>query len=165
MTPQGKYITECVYPVVARLLPKYSSPNAWAHMTAIGLQESAFTYRRQQPKGPARGWWQFEEIGVRGVLQHLKTASDAAAICLLLGYDPTDSEAIHLAIEDNDVLAACFARLNLRTDSRPLPDKDHSTDGWLIYLSVWRPGKPRPGKWPKYFEEAWQIDWPGTVRV
>jgi hypothetical protein len=126
-------------------------------LIAIGLQESRFLYRRQMHDGPARGAWQFERMGgVAGVLDHQKTAPLIAPICELLRY-PAESTACHVAIEHNDVLATCLARLLLWMDPRPLPSALEADKGWLIYLATWRPGKPHPETWPAHFAEAWQI--------
>src|SRR5690606_12018619 len=57
------------------LLPEPdSSREARAMLLAIALQESRFMHRRQIG-GPARGYWQFEVGGVRGVMTHRHTST------------------------------------------------------------------------------------------
>lgn len=172
MTPL-RYVLTHVYPVAFSLLPpQMDSPAARAMLTAIGLQESRFLHRRQMGHGPARGWWQFEMGGVEGVLSHHASRQSAEAVCRVLGYDPADERGIHLALEHNDVLAVCFARLLLWTDPRMLPGADRPVDGWLIYLATWRPGAvKREGqaailahKWAGHFASAWAPE-PRTVRA
>lgn len=150
------YVSRHVLPTAAALLPPVmDSPEAWNLLLAIGRQESRFQFRRQQPNGPARGFFQFELGGVEGVLEHPSSHSSAVSVLKAMGYPLADAKVIQLALEHNDILAACFARLLLWTDLRSLPPSDNPTQGWLIYLATWRPGKPRPETWAANFNAAW----------
>ena len=152
MNPTARYIVEAVYPAAALLLPPaMNTPAAWRMLTAIGLQESRFRHRAQV-LGPARGFWQFETAGVTGVLRHEASRDAARDVLTRLCYADTSPQKIHAALEHNDVLAACFARLLLWTDTRPLPTA--ATEGWAQYLATWRPGKPHPNTWALFFEAA-----------
>lgn len=160
------FIIRHIYPAAAALLPApMDSPAAWRLLTAIGLQESRFTHRAQV-RGPARGFWQFErDGGVRGVLEHPSTRTAAEGVCNVLAY-PATASAVYAALEDNDVLAACFARLLLWTDPRMLPqDATQGPDGWLQYLRTWRPGKPHAATWAPHYATAWATEIPRTVRA
>lgn len=128
---------------------------AEAMLLAIGLQESRFKYRRQVGGGPARGFWQFERAGgVVGVMTHPESESLARSITEVLRYDFNSAD-IHAALEHNDLLAACFARLLLWTDPEPLPGIRSAADqGWHYYLRTWRPGKPHPETWPEFWDMA-----------
>lgn len=133
------------------------SVKAKAEIIAIGLQESRFEHRRQMNNGPAMGFWQFEQGGgVRGVLNHAQTKRIATALCARFNIEasviPTWS-----ALEHNDVLACCFARLLLLTAPWPLPGPDDPDEGWRQYEWCWRPGKPHPEFWPENFSRAWQM--------
>jgi len=152
------HVAERTIPAALDLLPgKMASAPARAMLLAIGLQESGFKARIQMPRGPAHGWWQFEKNGgVAGVLEHPLTAPIITPICDLLVY-PATTIACYAAIVDNDVLAACFARLLLWTDPRALPKANESAKGWSIYLAQWRPGKPHRETWALHFAEAWRI--------
>lgn len=145
-----------INPVLEHLLPpSMNSVEARAMLIAIALQESRLDYRRQRPVAHARGYWQFERGGgVAGVLTHPLTKLHAREICARLDYDPSPA-VIWEAIEDNDILAASFARLLLWTDYARLPAKHESSLGWAIYLRTWRPGKPHPQTWNAFFTEAW----------
>lgn len=124
---------------------------------AIGLQESKFLFRKQVPNGPARGFWQFEQMGgVMGVLSHHSTKDIVVPIVEMFLYKPT-SIICHEAIQNHDVLAAVFARLLLWTDPRSLPSPVEVDKGWSIYLNNWRPGKPHPSEWADNFNHAWQV--------
>lgn len=122
-------------------------------LLAIGLQESRFEHRRQVG-GPARGFWQFELGGIRGVLSHKASKEPAGGVLDALAYnrDPADS---YQAIEHNDVLACCYARLLLWTLPDPLPKRGEADEGWRQYVEAWRPGKPHRATWDAYFEESW----------
>jgi len=148
------------------LPPKMNTPNARAELLAIGLQESEFEARRQHNYGPARGLWQFEKNAVGLLVNHKQTRgplNDALrALCYpeLVFRKPSQTAALHQAIEHNDVLACVFARLNLWWLAGPLPGRHESEAGWRQYLEAWNPGAPHPATWPANFEKAWQIEEP-----
>ena len=152
------HVYERTIPAALALLPgRMTSDEAVAELLAIGLQESRFKYRRQVGPGPARGFWQFERGGgITEVLENPMTKPLIVPICELLLYEPTPT-VCHLAVENNDVLAACFARLLLYRDPATLPTFSEEQKGWDIYLRNWRPGKPHPQTWPQYYRQAWSI--------
>ena len=91
-------------------------------------------------KGPARSLWQMEQGGgVKGVLHHPTTGRYLHDICQRFDVDPIP-QACWLAIEDNDVLAACFARLLLWSDALKLPSINDAQGAFALYLRTWRPG-------------------------
>jgi hypothetical protein len=126
------------------------TPAAERLLLAIAIQETSLLHRRQVPVPHAMGWWQFERGGgVAGVLAHPATQRTARAVCAALRVDPLAST-VHPALEHNDLLACCFARLLLRSDPRALPDDQ--AGGWQCYMRNWRPGKPHPHRW----DDAWR---------
>lgn len=162
MTPD--IINSIVIDAAAKLLPAYDTPPARAMLIAIALQESGLRERRQIWRydggrpiyGPARSWWMFERIGVQGVMQHAVSRTDAAEILRAFDYAP-DASAIHQAMEHNDLLACCFARLLLRTLPQALPGRGDMAEGWRQYIAAWRPGKPREDSWPAFWAKAWEV--------
>lgn len=152
--------------VALQLFPeRFNTPAARALVLAIGLQESHLVHRRQLVGG-ARYWWQsknapaagffgFERIGIRGVMKHRTTGPMARAVLQLFSY-PEDVDTIHEALTHNDILAVAFARLALWRIVDPLPGEGEWEKGWEQYLSVWRPGKPRPDEWKDNFAQAWE---------
>lgn len=139
---------------VGTFLPeKMYSQEATTMLLAIGYQESGFE-DRHQVGGPARGFWQFEVAGVKGVLEHHATAKIAGELCSELGYELPTAPDIHAALEHNDILAACFARLLLWTLPQSLPDLGDGALAWDQYLDAWRPGKPRPEHWRENYNRA-----------
>jgi hypothetical protein len=134
------YLTGFVIPASFALLPPpMRSQQAAALLVSIGLHESGFQYRRQV-KGPACGFWQFEEPGVRGVLQHPASAQAAREAAQALGYPGRTSTELHAALADNDVLACLVARLLLWTSSAALPPSTEPGQAFRVYLDCWRPG-------------------------
>src|SRR5699024_4138532 len=127
-----------------RLLPdRMTSDEARVMLGATALQESGLV-TRQQYGGPAHGLWQFERGGsVKGVLKHHATRGHARALCAKCHVTPT-APAVYEALLRDDVLAAGFARLLLRTDPHTLPALGDEAGAWGLYLRTWRPGKPRP---------------------
>jgi hypothetical protein len=147
-----------VIPAAMGVLPaKMDSPKARAMLLAIGLQESRFMHRRQTNFGPARGFWQFEKIGVRGVCKHRMSMGPLNDALRYMRYESLIGQTanLHYAIEDNDVLACVFARLLLYTVPNSLPDQLDNVGGWNQYIAGWNPGKPHPDTWQAFFVEAW----------
>lgn len=145
-----------IIPAAYAVLPSaMASPQATAQLLAIGSQESQFVTRRQK-EGPARGFWQFEAGGIRGVLTHDRTADPIRAALQRLCYrEPYESADLLTVIEHNDVAAACFARCLLFTSPRNLPEPNDVQESWLIYLATWRPGRPRQATWDANYAGAW----------
>ncbi len=142
-----------IAPALAMLPARMSSREAEVQMLAIGLQESRFEHRRQIG-GPARGFWQFEQGGgVRGVLRHSASREHALAVCRVRNVIATES-AVYAALENDDVLAAAFARLLLWTDPKALPALGDEQAAWDLYLRTWRPGKPHRHTWDALYAKA-----------
>lgn len=145
------YVDQTVIPAALAALGLRSSPELRAMLLSIGLQESGFTERAQVlaggGKGPARGFWQFEQGGVRGVFKHPASNEPLRILCRArdVNFDPLQ---IWAALEHDDILAAGVARLLLLTDPRPLPALDDVDGAWACYQRNWRPGKPHPDRWP-----------------
>ena len=146
-----------ITPALALLPAKMDSKLARVMLLAIGLQESRFLYRRQVlnggGKGPAASFWQMERGGgVRGVLNHAASKDLAQQVCASRAVAPTEM-AVWQAMEHDDILGACFARLLLWTDPKPIPD--NADDAWDLYAHrLWRPGKPHPASWPDFYRQA-----------
>ena len=142
-------------PALSMLPPHMDTHSARAMLLAIGLQESRFQHRRQI-RGPARGWWQFEVGGVRGILTHTLTRRPITEVLHRLGYRDNEATGIHPIIEHNDILAAAFARLNLWWLPQALPSPVQPVQGWDQYIEAWRPGKPHSHTWERHFQAAWR---------
>jgi len=121
---------------------------------AIGWQESRYLHRRQvvqvqgvlKEAGPACGYWQFESGGgVKGVMNFGgNVTSRAMMVCNTQGV-PWVRNDVWIALSQDDVLAAAFARLLMYTDPGALPTT--ANGAWDLYARVWRPGKPHPQTW------------------
>lgn len=148
------FLALAVDPALRLLPPAMTSIEARAMLVAIAMQESEIAARRQQPKGPARSYWQFEMPGVEEVLTHRATKRHALAVCAALDVEPVVA-AVHRAIEFQDVLAATFARLLLWRLPAALPGEFQPDIAWQQYEKAWKPGKPRPAKWPTSYAVAW----------
>lgn len=151
-------ILRSIIPAAFTMLPPaMDTPAARAMLLAIGLQESKFLHRRQENYGPARGFWQFEKAGIRGVAKHLASREHLETALRILRYEQLigQTAGLHYAIEDNDVLACVFARLLLRTVPARLPDRSDDGAGYAQYLAGWNPGRPRPATWKAFYSEAW----------
>lgn len=145
-------------PAALSLLPeRMDTPAARVLLLAIAGQESGFKHRRQV-RGPARGLWQFELIGLREVLRNPASATHAQAVCAALLYDPGDDLSLHQALADNEILACAVARLALWRDPAPLPAIGDAEGAWLYYRRVWAPGKPNPERWPANYAAAVTIE-------
>jgi hypothetical protein len=145
-------VNRFILPAAESLLPPvWQDDRATRLLLAICWQESRAAHR-VQIGGPARGLWQFERGGGwLGVIQHPLTASHARGVLDSLLYSSRDFE----CLADNDVLAAAFARMLLRTHPKALPSAE--AGGWEQYLQVWRPGKPHVKTWPEAWARAGQV--------
>lgn len=142
-------------PAALSLLPEaMDTIKARALLVAIALQESGFRHRKQLG-GPALGLWHFEEAAVREVLRHPDTEKHAKAAVETLLYGYAVVYSTHAAIQHNDVLACCFARLLLWRLPEKLPGRDEADEAWTQYLAAWRPGKPRYDDWDENYRLAW----------
>jgi len=150
------YIRQVVYQAAFLQLPaRMDVREARAMLTAIGMQESRLKHRRQLA-GPARGFWQFEVAGVRGVLQHGASRPYLVPILAAMNYDEEVTTS-YTAIEHNDVLACIYARLLLFTHAAPLPARGEREQAWAYYLSLWRPGRPHRETWDAFYDRAWEL--------
>lgn len=149
----GQFNRIILTPALSLLPERMDSESARAMLIAICLQESGLNHR-QQIGGPARSVFQFEKAGILGVITHHATADIARAVCEELIYKP-DVDGVYAAVKDNDLLAACFARLLLWTVPAALPDADQPEVGWEQYTWAWRPGRPHRERWDANWERAW----------
>jgi hypothetical protein len=151
-------IKDILNPGLANLPMAMDSPKARLMLLTIGLQESRFESRYQKlnggGKGPARGFWQFEQGGgVKGVMTHHQTGAHAHRICDERSV-PWERPSVWSRLETDDILALCFARLLLYSDPYPLPDLDDHETAWKLYVGTWRPGKPHRSTWDGYHAAA-----------
>lgn len=133
-------LSTIIRPTWAQVLPaRFVSPEAEVMLLAIGYHESHFIHR-EQIRGPARGFWQFEQRGgTAGVLNHHSSRAYAAATCMIQGVAAT-AAAVQGKLASDDLLACAFARLLLWTDPRPLPALGNADAAFNCYLRNWRPG-------------------------
>lgn len=150
-------ISKHTIPAAYTLLPyAMASPEATLMLLAIGQHESGFKYRFQSPSGIARGYWQFELTGLRGVMRHEETKAPAKDACKALGYR-FEAYPLMDALPHNDVLACVFARLLLWTLFDPMPAIGDQDEAYRQYRETWRPGKPRPDAWPADYAKALSV--------
>jgi len=147
------FIRFSLSPAMSLLPTSMDSLAAKKILIAIALQESNLNYRRQIG-GPARGFFMFEQGGgVLGVLTHQASKPHIQRVLTSLDYSPdSDPSECYAAIEHNDILACCFARLLLWTDPSNIPTEIKGA--WELYLRTWRPGRPHPEKWASNYNAA-----------
>lgn len=152
-------IKACTRLAVAMKRNHIADELALQELLSIAGQESYWRARHQW-HGTAHGLWQFEHGdmarggGVCGVWRHTSTKDYLDMVCSWyeIKFNPT---VIWEALQSNDELAACVARLLLWTDAHPLPENER--EGWVTYSALWRPGKPHP--------ESWRSRWRTSARV
>lgn len=153
MSVTVEHVRDRLIPAACALTGIRDTPEARVLMLAIGLQESRFQHRRQI-RGPARGFWQHEAGGgTAGVLRHEASRARALRVCQARGVVPVPS-IVNEALATDDLLAACFARLLLFTDPRPLPRIGDAAGAWDYYIWNWRPGKPHRHTWGELYARA-----------
>ncbi len=143
-----------IRPALDLLPPQMASDEAVAMLLAIGMQESRFAHRIQV-RGPARGFWQFERIGLVEVATGRLTREHFLGVCRQLRYPP-ELDFLFEGLAHNDILVCCAARLLLWPDRAPLPSREHGPDvAWDYYIRRWCPGKPHRHTWNGFWEQAW----------
>lgn len=163
--PPAVYVREIIPAAMALLPLRLDTPPARVMLTAISLQESGLNDRRQgaaSRPGPARGFPQFEETGVRGVVDHVASRALARRVAAARKV-AFDARAIHLAMELDDVLGCAFARLLLLTDPRPLPAVNDRAGALSYYLRNWRPGAAKTAKGLAEITQRWARNHPLAV--
>lgn len=156
----GDVVPHILMPAFDLLPNRMNTAESCVLLLAIAGQESNLAHRFQvvagKPgaKGPARGLWQFERGGATtGVLRHAETAILARTVCEARGV-PATPASVWAYFEHDDVLAACFARMLLWTDPKPLPKVGDAGSAWTYYLRTWRPSKPHAERWTRHYEAA-----------
>lgn len=153
-----------IEPALSLLPPNMRGPEACAMLLAIALQESGLRHRAQVG-GPARGLWQFEIGGVRGVLDHPASWDHAQDWCEAWLYPihrdqdghvlTTTVEQAHRQLRDNDLMACVFARLALWRLPDALVEEGRIEAAWGQYIEAWGPGKPHRNR----FDDNWSTAW------
>ena len=141
-----------VRPGLKFLPEKMRTSAAEVMLLSIAQQESRLRHRRQI-RGPAHGFYQFENGGgIKGVLNHRSTKEHVDKVLSILEIQPGEA---YDAVIYNDILATVFARLLLWADARPLPKLNAGHDEtWASYISAWRPGKPHRETWDEFHAKA-----------
>lgn len=142
-------VRDYVLPAAYSLLPNsYRSEAATRLLLAIGIHESQFVHR-QQVGGPAVGFWQFEQGGVMAVLGSKRQGPLAQDAMGTLKFPNLTPYGCQVAVLNNDVAAAVFARLLLAKLPDPLALS--ATGGFDQYARAWKPGRSR--------QDDWQASW------
>lgn len=140
------------------LPPKMDSIGARVMLIAIAGQEASLIHQAQIG-GPARGLQQFERGGgVKGVMTHPASKYLARSVCQKLGI-AFDSSVIMDALAKEgslDRMDFAFGRLLLWTEPKPLPKVGDEKAAWYYYEGIWRPGRPRPESWHRWYQIAMQ---------
>ena len=132
---------------------RYSS-NAARFLTAIALQESGLKTRHQY-KGPAHGFFQFEQFGGCGqILINSRTKPKIEAV-FEHQIESTDLDNAFECIQHNNLIMVAFARLLVWQDPAALPTDANTA--WKYYLRNWRPGKPHPKAWADNWKKACDV--------
>ena len=133
-------------------------------LLAIAIQESRCVHVYQR-SGPARGFWQFEEVAIEDVYENpvsfeclerlmyrewARSRYSTAANARDLVFD---------ALPFDAMLACAVARAYLWPDPAPLPEPklEMEEEAWQYYLRRWKPGRPD--------RDRWSGSWTGALDV
>jgi hypothetical protein len=146
------FLPRCIEPGLD-LLPRHmASDEARVMLMACAGQETLWNERAQivaEGPPPAVSYYQFEQIGVQGVLE----TSPQLARYVLAACDVPEVEA-HQSLRYHDPLATAFARLLLYSSPAPLPVIGDMDGAYQYYIDLWRPGKPDESRWPNAYTIA-----------
>lgn len=135
------FLDDFLRPTLDFMGEKYEGKLAERQLLAIALQESGLVHR-VQVRGPARGFFQFEISGCQEALRLDREN-------FLAGYT---ARTLYDVLPQEECVMVVAARLLLRRHPDPLPKLPEY--GWKQYMSLWRPGKPHPDRWPACWEAA-----------
>lgn len=170
---EAALLRDVIEPALQVLPVTMDSPRARCLLIAIAKQESGIAARRQiiaskgaTTFGAAAGLWQFERGGVQGVLQHASTEDLAVMVCKHFKVNP-DARSVWTAIQTNDELACCFARLLLWTHPMPLTANDLGSESAAFgyYEWLWRPGAAKTPEGRAACLNRWRKAWPAAVNA
>lgn len=170
-TEMAQYAAHQVIPAALKLMPKkFRGPRAELMLIAIGMQESNLSARVQvansgRTVGPARGLWQFELIGVTGVLRWNKgelipVVRDSMTGLLARKVDREGMltpERLYDTLAYVDLIACIVARCLLYTHPDMLPKPGDEERAWDQYIATWRPGKPSRERWTTAYSAAMRL--------
>lgn len=152
-----------IFPALQILPEKMRAAKAVIQIAATAMQESNFIHL-VQIGGPAVSWWQFEPIAILDVLQRTTSARYAREACnhygvTLSGDLNKDTRKLYdlFKLQEYQQLACVFTRLNYWNSPISIPEIGNVNPAYLFYKRVWRPGRPRPERWPKAYSLATQI--------
>jgi len=131
-------------------------------LTVVAGVESART-ARYQIKGTAHSFFQFERIGVAGLMGQPVTSLTLRDACLTFVV-PYDAQTIYDVITWCDALATICARLLLWADPKPIPEIGDVEESWVPYQPCWRPGKLDRVRGDRVYAETHR-DWHPQVLI
>lgn len=150
--------TEIIIPAMRLLPAAMDSRRARLLLGATAEQESGLAVRDQIDAGhmigPALGLWQCERGGaIANVLENPATRDIIGKIMEAHGM-PRTRQALWIGVAEDDLLAACVARLEYWTRRPPLPVEGDMDGAWTYYLATWRPGRPDKSRWRHAYQGA-----------
>ena len=170
--PLWKDYVKSAFPLAfLSLPPALESKDAWRFLIAIALQEGRFDVRMQYGGGPARGWFQFERIGVAEValnrhskrllqdsLSGLGLAPLAEALNGPVAVRNDAIDTLYQGLAFSESVAVVVARLALWRLPKALPGESDVEGAWVQYaVDIWRPGKPHRETWNSCWEYACKL--------
>jgi len=156
MTPAQAYPL-IVIPGLQYLGDPYQSAEAQLMLMAIGITESGFRTRLQQPKDYAHGFWQFEKQGGCAGFEVDRKQAAFRATAKTLYFPTTRTDTWTLLGKGADSLALIMARGLLWSDPAPLPAPGEEKVAYEYYRRCWRPGKPSWTRWQTAYGAAMDI--------
>lgn len=127
-------------------------------IVAVAYQESKLIARKQYGGGPARGFLQFEKMGVINDVAVRGRGLEFVEILSLPCPRPRNStvatQAMYDAVTYNDMLGVWLFIDKYRLHRLRPPRSDAIEVKWEMYLATWAPGKPRRDEWDEACEKA-----------
>lgn len=159
MTPVEFYTTVLIPALnkTAKFAPKMpDSPSLRVLMMAISGQEANWDERVQIGSGEARGLFQMELTDISDIMENSATKAFLETGLDAFGIKTKTAEHLFeiITAPEGDTLAAFLARLNLWADPWPIPPYDDQDAQYEAYLRCWKPGTPRPNRWPGIYGQA-----------
>lgn len=156
LAPGLAFMTTTIGNIPRRNVPWERDDEGRLALLAFAGQETIWQNIQQHGGGPGRGPWQFEPPTCGLVLNNPASKIMAHRLCGTVGIAATQG-AVYDRLLDRRI-SPFMARLDTWCDPRALPTYGDQQATWEMYMREWRPGRPHPAFWSRFYQAALEAD-------
>lgn len=157
VVPGLQLLTDAYGNMPRRAIPWQDDNEGRLLMLAYAGQETIWENTQQWGGGPGRGPWQLDEPTIGLVLTNPASSIIMHAVCGSIGL-PADAAVVYQSLLQRPRLSATIARGDIWCDPRPLAPYGNAQAAWEQYDEEWRPGRPHPAYWARFYYAALEAD-------